>query len=364
MSNSSDIMVSICCTVFNHEKYLRKCLDGFVEQKTNFKYEVLIHDDASTDSSADIIREYEAKYPDMIKPIYQTENQYSKGISISKTYQYPRVNGKYIALCEGDDYWINENKLQLQYDYMEANNTCTAYVHNAILYLVEHNRKTAMLRYKKEKEFFLDDFLNMRNWFPTSSFFVRKDIIINNPEEIKLNDRGDFPIMLNAALQGYIHYSPQIMSVYNYGTNGSWTNRQKTLDLIKQAEICRDFRSIYINADKLSSYKYHSCFLKKVLKQEYLYYRILNNKKRFSYKYFEFLVEDIIKAPFVKTKKLLRRLCEKISVNSKTVIKTLCCERLDNSRSDFFTVYNGHCNLSRFCGYQPDGIKRSGMESG
>ena len=73
--NNNNIMVSVCCLVYNHEKYLRKCLDGFVMQRTNFKFEVLIHDDASTDHSADIIREYEKKYSDIIKPIYQKENQ-------------------------------------------------------------------------------------------------------------------------------------------------------------------------------------------------------------------------------------------------------------------------------------------------
>ena len=75
-----DIMVSICCLAYNHEKYIRQCLDGFIMQKCDFKFEVIIHDDASTDHTADIIREYEKKYPDIIKPIYQTENQYSKGI--------------------------------------------------------------------------------------------------------------------------------------------------------------------------------------------------------------------------------------------------------------------------------------------
>ena len=86
-------------------------------QKTDFPFEILIHDDASTDGTADIIREYEAKYPDIIKPIYQTENQYSKGIKVSQVYQFPRAKGKYIALCEGDDYWTDPYKLQKQVDF-------------------------------------------------------------------------------------------------------------------------------------------------------------------------------------------------------------------------------------------------------
>ena len=109
-----DIKVSVCCLVYNHEKYLRQCLDSLLMQETNFKYEILIHDDASTDGSADIIREYESKFPDIIKPIYQTENQYSKQVQISWTYQYPRARGKYLAWCEGDDFWSDKKKLQKQ----------------------------------------------------------------------------------------------------------------------------------------------------------------------------------------------------------------------------------------------------------
>ncbi|MEG0948649.1 MAG: glycosyltransferase [Bacteroidales bacterium] len=114
-------LVSIICDTFNHSKYIRNCLDGFINQKTSFPFEVLIHDDASTDNTADIIREYADKYPHIIKPIFQSENKYSKGVRIWFTYQFPRVNGKYIALCEGDDYWTDSCKLQKQIDFLEAN---------------------------------------------------------------------------------------------------------------------------------------------------------------------------------------------------------------------------------------------------
>ena len=115
------IMVSVCCLVYNHEPFLRECFEGFVMQKTTFPIEILVHDDASTDHSADIIREYTAKYPDLFKPIYQTENQYSKGVKITATYQIPRARGKYIAMCEGDDYWIDPLKLQKQVEFLEEN---------------------------------------------------------------------------------------------------------------------------------------------------------------------------------------------------------------------------------------------------
>ena len=104
------VVVSIQCLVYNHEPFLRQCLDGFITQKTDFQFEAIVHDDASTDGSAAIIREYAERYPDIIKPIYQTENQYSKGVSptaiVTKS-----CRGKYIALCEGDDYWTRNRSI-------------------------------------------------------------------------------------------------------------------------------------------------------------------------------------------------------------------------------------------------------------
>ena len=115
------VMISIICNTYNHENYIRQTLDGFIAQKTQYSFEVLIHDDASTDGTANIIREYEQKYPKIIKPIYQTENQYSQGINVSGKYQYSRAQGKYLAFCEGDDYWCNPNKLQKQVSFLEQN---------------------------------------------------------------------------------------------------------------------------------------------------------------------------------------------------------------------------------------------------
>ena len=123
-------LVSISCTTYNHAHYIQKCLDGFIMQKTNFAIEVLIHDDASTDGTQDIIREYETKYPEIIKPIYQKENQYSKGISIGI---------KYIAMCEGDDYWTDPYKLQKQVDFLESHPDYVMCSHRFNQYIQDKN---------------------------------------------------------------------------------------------------------------------------------------------------------------------------------------------------------------------------------
>jgi len=121
MAAENNILVSVCCAVYNQAQFIRQTLDGIVSQKTNFKFEVLVNDDCSTDGTTDIIKEYEEKYSDLIKPIYHSENQYSKGISVNYVNNFNRVKGKYIALCEGDDYWIDEGKLQMQVDFLENN---------------------------------------------------------------------------------------------------------------------------------------------------------------------------------------------------------------------------------------------------
>ncbi|MDR1005490.1 MAG: glycosyltransferase [Bacteroidales bacterium] len=121
IKEENSILVSVCTLTYNHVPYIRQCVESLLMQKTNFDFEILIHDDASTDGNQSIIREYEEKYPQIIKPIYQKENQHSKGVRITPQFQLPRAKGKYIAFCEGDDYWTDELKLQKQVDFLEKN---------------------------------------------------------------------------------------------------------------------------------------------------------------------------------------------------------------------------------------------------
>ena len=179
-----DIKVSVSCLVYNHEKYLRQCLDSLLMQETNFKYEILIHDDASTDGSADIIREYESKFPDIIKPIYQTENQYSKQVQISWTYQYPRARGKYLAWCEGDVHTVR---------YVKENGEITEKVKP---YGENQDCKKGSIQMLKT--------IFYQNVCPyqTSSFFARREYVIEEiekiPEFISKCRVGDVPLVWQA----------------------------------------------------------------------------------------------------------------------------------------------------------------------
>lgn len=122
-------VLSICCAAYNHESFIRDCLDGFLKQETTFPVEILIHDDASTDRTADIIREYEAKHPQVVLPVYETENQYSKGTG--DLFGLKRTRGQYIAICEGDDYWTDPAKLEKQVDFLDRNPDYVICYHDA-----------------------------------------------------------------------------------------------------------------------------------------------------------------------------------------------------------------------------------------
>lgn len=119
--NLEQPLVSVLCATFNHEDFIREALVGFLNQETRFSFEIIIHDDASTDKTAEIIKEFADRYPLKIKPIFQKENQYSKKINFWSDHIFPMAQGKYIALCEGDDYWVDTLKLQKQVDFLENN---------------------------------------------------------------------------------------------------------------------------------------------------------------------------------------------------------------------------------------------------
>lgn len=119
-TSSEAVSVSICCTAFNHEDYIADAIESFLAQKSDFKFEIIIHDDFSSDETANIIREYELRFPELIKPIYQNENQWSKGVYSTFYFALCAAKGKYIAVCDGDDYWLSPHKLQKQVDAMET----------------------------------------------------------------------------------------------------------------------------------------------------------------------------------------------------------------------------------------------------
>lgn len=149
-NDKSKILVSICCITYNHAPFIRKALEGFLMQqppscvpqgaKMNDWCEILIHDDCSTDGTTEIIKEYAAKYPDLIFPLYEEVNQYSQGKeNVIDMYNYGRAKGKYIAYCEGDDYWTDSQKLQKQINFMETHIDYSVCFHCFKNYIINEN---------------------------------------------------------------------------------------------------------------------------------------------------------------------------------------------------------------------------------
>lgn len=232
--NSEIPLVSISCITYNHEPYIAQTLDGFLMQKTDFPFEVLIHDDASTDRTADIIREYEKKFPNLIKPIYQKENQYSKGFtSVSATWNFPRAKGKYIALCEGDDYWIDENKLQMQVDFLEKNPEYGMCFHDAVVVNELENEVDSFSYHVIEKDYSATELFE--NWVvPTASMLFKKEILCYKLADRKNFIAGDIVLVEQACVYGKVHGFKKKMSVYRIQENGlTWSKerREKTLRL-------------------------------------------------------------------------------------------------------------------------------------
>lgn len=117
-----DPLVSICVFAYNHEKYIRQTLESLLMQRTSFLFEILVHDDASTDGTKKIVEEYYSIFSNIIRPVFQKENKYSiSRFSYQNEYVFPKARGEYIALCDGDDYWIDPLKLQKQVDFLELN---------------------------------------------------------------------------------------------------------------------------------------------------------------------------------------------------------------------------------------------------
>lgn len=225
-----NILVSIHCLTYNHEKFIAEAIDSFLMQKTNFKFEILLHDDASTDRTQEIIKQYELQYPELIKPIYQTENQYSKGNSVNAVnlINLNRAKGKYIAVCEGDDYWIDPYKLQKQVEYMEKNPDCSLCVHGGyIVSAAKKTRQSSKRPSEKNKLFTVEEVIEGGGGlFLTNSMLFPKNYAFERPAYLQNAPVGDYSYAIHLALMGKVYYIDEMMSAYRVGHSGTWTARE------------------------------------------------------------------------------------------------------------------------------------------
>lgn len=269
MGNQEEqVMVSVWCRTYNHVNYIKDALDGLVSQQTDFIYKVIVFDDASTDGTSDIVRAYAEKYPEIIHAIIAKENIYhhpdTKKIIADMWNQH--LTGKYMAFCEGDDFWIDSNKLQIQVDYMEAHPECTMYMHNA-LWL---NCRTGVMKagnpYKGRGEWDVtaEELIMQYNGYPATASFLFKREQINKPQFFAEVHANDYTTILYALATGSVHYSSRIMSVYRVFADGSYAVRIQQNEGLR---ICFYLRMLlfFSKYDEYTNYTYHKWISKRIV---------------------------------------------------------------------------------------------------
>ncbi len=262
MKEKYPFKVSVCVVTYNHQAYIAECLDSILAQKRNFGLEILIHDDASTDGAQEVIQAYHSRYPDIIRPILRTENQYSQGkVNITGLFNIPRTSGKYVAVLDGDDYWCDPGKLQRQVDYMEAHPDCVFTFHAARVVDEKGQRLqgTSMRPYHGDRELSGAELVGRTGGIPFASFLLRRDILLPLPAYYFQCPVGDRPLELIAAAHGRAFYFDAEMSVYRFSHAGSWTSSQLSGDYReKQERYAREMAETYRMFDEETGGCFHS----------------------------------------------------------------------------------------------------------
>lgn len=304
-------LVVIRCITYNHEPYLRDALEGFVMQKTDFPFVALIHDDASTDNTAKIIQEYANQYPDIIFSILEKENQYSKrNGSITRLMDQACLStgAKYVAMCEGDDYWIDPYKLQKQVNFLESHLDYSMCFHKVDIVSQEGlNLSTNVFSHLEEREYYPDELFKI--WtVPTASTLIRSEIfpkIRRNPN-FKI---GDNRLWLMCALYGKLYCMKDIMGVYRRQQSG-WikkTGNKKAIEqfIIHDGALLDTFPELNLPSLKEKHAKEYALMT---------YYSFSDSKKFFNYfktgikKYRQKYIKHLIMQPFYKLNRVLKKI--------------------------------------------------------
>ena len=231
-------LASICCIAYNHQGYIAKAIDSLLAQVTTFPFEILIHDDASGDGTTETIRRYADAYPNIIRTVLQEENQYSQEPIISPRFLFPLVRGKYVAMCEGDDYWCSADKLATQCAALEQNAQVDLSFH-PVFKLDDRTGRMKVVAKLSDGERRLESstiILGGGGFCPTASIIFRSSIIpdiISCVEKAPVSDKF---IQIVASLSNGALFVPQTMAVYRAGHEGSWTRRINNSDRLKQYE--------------------------------------------------------------------------------------------------------------------------------
>ena len=291
--DSKPLMVTIRCFYYNQERYVRQCLEGFVMQKTDFRFEAVVHDDASTDGTAGIILEYAEKYPDIIIPIIEKENLYSRHDGSLRKAMDEQMRGKYVAVCEGDDYWIDPFKLQKQVDFMEKHPEYSMCVHPAVEFYQDASKLAFVFpQFNKSQDINFKQLVE--DWVvPTASILVKREVFPLPVWADKVYS-GDMSLALMAFSKGKIFFMNEIMSFYRKHNAGVSSTSINPPDFVSHQKV-----SLYNYYNEETDYKYAEILNKKIE-----YYS--KNAKMWEYRK-KGLLYAIIKMPLFALSKFLNK---------------------------------------------------------
>ena len=252
------VYVSVICATYNQASYIRDAIESFLAQKTEYRFEIIIHDDASTDGTAGIVREYQKKFPNIINAILQKKNQHSQGKRVT-ILAAEKAMGEYVAICEGDDYWCDDKKLNYQYRSMQANPKCDLSFHSC--HYLYRDGKTSLMHKYNDSEIIIDlDEVIARGggYMPTASLMIKSKIVLNMPSWFMSAPVGDYFYQIYGSINGGAIFLPKSMTVYRRFAEGSWTSRfdkgsvYEKLDITKKMHKCLDkIRKLpEVNCDK------------------------------------------------------------------------------------------------------------------
>lgn len=219
------VAVSVICLTYNQADYIAQCLESLVAQETSFPFEVIVHDDCSSDGTDELVKGFASVYPLKIKPLFEEENQYSQGRNIQQDIVGPHIRGRYVALCEGDDWWLDGKKLQRQFDYMESHPDTAGCAHCARVFNDTTGCYEGLIEpVAKAKDYSTDEIISEIAPFATNSLFYKRELHCP-PAVYRGWGVGDYPLCIWLSTQGKFHYDPAIMSAYRTHAKGSWSVR-------------------------------------------------------------------------------------------------------------------------------------------
>lgn len=226
-------LVTIRCITYNHVNFIRDAIEGFLMQETTFRVEIFVHDDASTDGTADLVREYQAKYPQLIRAVLQTENQWSKGREVwrhaSESF-LKIVRGEFIAVCEGDDYWTDPLKLQKQVSLLESNPEASGSFHAASV-ISEGGEELEVRPARPVPMRLTFSDVVVRNHLLTCSLVYRCSAVLRSSSWAAGLRMGDWPLQVNLARYGDLLGLDENLGCYRRHRGGVWTSMSKSEEL-------------------------------------------------------------------------------------------------------------------------------------